>query len=55
MAIYQFALHNVRCAGCVRSVEKSLNSTEDIQGAAPGIPSNIPLRALSAGYSGNVV
>ena len=31
MAIYQFALHNVRCAGCVRSVEKSLNSTEDIQ------------------------
>lgn len=31
MAIYQFALHNVRCAGCVRSVEKSLNSTEGIQ------------------------
>lgn len=31
MAIYQFALHNVRCAGCVRSVEKSLNGTPEIQ------------------------
>lgn len=31
MAIYQFALHNVRCAGCVRSVEKSLTSTPEIQ------------------------
>ena len=31
MAIYQFALQNVRCAGCVRSVEKSLNSTPEIQ------------------------
>ena len=30
MAIYQFALHNVRCAGCVRSVEKSLRQTEGI-------------------------
>ncbi|MBA4501319.1 heavy metal translocating P-type ATPase [Marinobacterium marinum] len=30
MAIYQFALHNVRCAGCVRSVEKSLQQSEGI-------------------------
>ncbi|MBV0933020.1 heavy metal translocating P-type ATPase [Marinobacterium weihaiense] len=30
MAIYQFALHNVRCAGCVRSVEKSLRQVESI-------------------------
>ncbi len=30
MAVYQFALHNVRCAGCVRSVEKSLRQTEGI-------------------------
>jgi copper-(or silver)-translocating P-type ATPase len=31
MAIYQFALHNVRCAGCIRSIEKSLASRAEIQ------------------------
>lgn len=31
MAIYQFALHNVRCAGCVRSIEKSLQHVDAIQ------------------------
>ena len=31
MAVYQYALHNVRCAGCVRSVEKSLKQTPEIE------------------------
>jgi len=30
MAVYQFSLQNVRCAGCVRSIEKSLRQTEGI-------------------------
>lgn len=30
MAVYQFSLHNVRCAGCVRSVEKALRQTDGI-------------------------
>lgn len=31
MAIYQFALQNVRCAGCVRSLEKALQQVAEIQ------------------------
>lgn len=31
MAVYQYALHNVRCAGCVRSVEKSLKQVPEIE------------------------
>jgi len=31
MAIHQFALHNVRCAGCVRSLEKALKQVAEIQ------------------------
>jgi len=31
MAIHQFALDNVRCAGCVRSLEKALKQVAEIQ------------------------